>query len=64
MSAVFNTAVITFVITLPGDHMNLLVSPPRKLRSKNPKVALSWWQKLRKKIWKSCAKVVRNFAHY
>jgi len=28
----------------------MLISPPRKLRSKNPKVALNLWQKLRKKV--------------
>jgi len=28
----------------------VLISPPRKLRSKNPKVALNLWQKLRKKL--------------
>jgi len=34
-----------------------LVSPPRKLRSKNPKVALNLWQKLRKKIGKVALKL-------
>ena len=29
---------------------SVLCSPPRKLRSKNPKVALNLWQKLRKKL--------------
>jgi len=35
----------------------ILNSPPRKLRSKNPKVALNLWQKLRKKLWKVALKL-------
>jgi len=36
------------------------VSPPRKLRSKNPKVAPNLWQKLHKKL----GKVACNFAQF
>ena len=36
---------------------HLIISPPGKLRSKNPKVALNLYQKLRKKIRKVAPKL-------
>jgi len=34
------------------------------LRSKNPKVVLNLWQKLREKFGKVAPEVARNFAHF
>jgi len=41
----------------PTLLISTLSSPPRKLRSKNPKVALNLWQKLRSKIGKVALKL-------
>jgi len=38
-----------------------LISPPRKLRSKNPKVVLNLWHKLRKKLGKVALKFALKF---
>jgi len=40
----------TKVLVYRSLVQSILLSPPRKLRSKNPKVALNLWQKLRKKL--------------
>jgi len=39
------------------DIVNPISSPPRKLHSKNPKVVLNLWQKLRKKVGKVALKL-------
>ena len=45
-----------------SSHTGCFISPPRKLRSKNPKVSLNLWQKLRKKFGK-VAPMLRAILH-
>jgi len=45
------------ILAVFGLGATVISSPPRKLRSKNPKVALHLWQKLRKKIEKVALKL-------